>query len=122
MGLDMFAFETTEQLRRPVDFDDPGSLKELHYWRKHPNLHGWMQRLYLAKGGQDEDFNLSALALDSADLDRLEAVILANKLPKTTGFFFGASDSSEREDDLVFIRKARKALASGKTVFYVASW
>ena len=48
MGLDMYASITKELLASQVDFK-PTEASELHYWRKHPNLHGWMQELYFAK-------------------------------------------------------------------------
>jgi hypothetical protein len=35
---------------------------ELAYWRKHPNLQGWMQELYYEKGGEGE-FNCVDLEL-----------------------------------------------------------
>lgn len=44
------------------------------------------------------------------------------RLPRTTGFFFGTSDGSERADDLAFIARAREALAQGYTVFYYSWW
>ncbi|ODR91767.1 hypothetical protein A8M32_08600 [Sinorhizobium alkalisoli] len=34
----------------PVDFEVEEATA-LHYWRKHPNLHGWMERLYREEGG-----------------------------------------------------------------------
>ncbi len=122
MGLDMYGYVTAEKLASAVDFPEPVRFKKLHYWRKHPNLHGWMEALYVKKGGKDTYFNMSPVTLDSADLDRLEAAIRGKKLPDTTGFFFGASDGSETEDDLSFIAKARQAIALGKFVFYLASW
>jgi hypothetical protein len=124
MGLDMFACVTEEKPAKAVDFPetDPAKTEELHYWRKHPNLHGWMHKLYAEKGGENEDFDLAAVILDSADLDQLEAAIVDRRLPETSGFFFGESDGSERDDDLAFIAKARAAIASGKTVYYVAWW
>jgi hypothetical protein len=45
MGLDMYAMTTTEAVADAVDFK-VGIAAELHYWRKHPNLHGWMEALY----------------------------------------------------------------------------
>ena len=81
-----------------------------------------MEALYVKKGGKHPDFNMSPVTLDSADLDRLEAAIKGKKLPGTTGFFFGASDGSETKDDLSFIAKARKAIALGNVVFYLAWW
>lgn len=121
MGLDMYAQVTKHQPELAVDFDPPEST-QLHYWRKHPNLHGWMEALYREKGGVDESFNCVNLQLTEDDLARLEADINAKRLPPTSGFFFGESDGSEIEDDLKFVAKAREALAAGLTVFYSSWW
>src|SRR5262249_49598843 len=95
---------------------------ELHYWRKHPNLHGWMEKLYVEKGGSAEIFDCVNVQLEKADLDRLEADIKAGCLPCTNGFFFGESNGSEISDDLAFIGKAREALSAGLAVFYSSWW
>ncbi|MEY9328323.1 phosphoglycerate kinase [Sinorhizobium fredii] len=121
MGLDMYACTLREAPATPVDFKAE-EVSELHYWRKHPNLHGWMERLYREKGGTDPDFNCVNLQLTAEDLDRLEAAIRNRTLPPTSGFFFGASDGSESDDDLAFVAKAREALAAGLTVFYSSWW
>lgn len=121
MGLDMYAFTTNEKPASPVDFK-VGEVCALHTWRKHPNLHGWMQDLYYAKGGRQEDFNCVPVVLTAADLDRLEADIKGRNLPDTAGFFFGDSDGTEMEDDLAFIAKARVALSEGLTVYYDSWW
>jgi hypothetical protein len=124
MGLDMYAFAIQRSVTKPVDFKF-GPVKDLegiHYWRKHPNLHGWMEALYFAKGGSRDCFNVAFVQLDLADLKRLEADVVANRLPETEGFFFGESDGSEREDDLAFIGKAREAIRQGKVVFYTSWW
>ncbi|MGB3832647.1 MAG: phosphoglycerate kinase [Mesorhizobium sp.] len=120
MGLDMYACTLREPPATPVDFK-ADEVSELHYWRKHPNLHGWMEQLYREKGGTQE-FNCVNLQLAAADLDRLEVAIRAGNLPRTAGFFFGASDGTETEGDLGFIAKAREALAAGLTVFYSSWW
>lgn len=122
MGLDMYAWITRETIDEPVDFEQPSEPGELHYWRKHPNLHGWMEELYYAKGGTAASFNCLPVILGSEDLDRLEADVQDNRLPQTEGFFFGASDGSERDDDLAFIARARTAIAAGYTVYYTAWW
>ena len=120
MGLDMYAMVTITQPDRPVDFQSADA-SELHYWRKHPNLHGWMERLYAQKGGA-QTFNCAPVVLTAEDLDHLEADIRANSLPATSGFFFGETEGTEADDDLAFIAKARTALAEGKTVFYDSWW
>lgn len=121
MGLDMYACTTVNAPKQPVDFD-AGQHAQLHYWRKHPNPHGWMEALYRTKGGQDETFNCVNLQLTTDDLDSLEADIRAGNLPPTSGFFFGASDGSEIDDDLQFVSKARESIAAGLTVFYSSWW
>ncbi len=121
MGLDMYAFTTNEKPPAPADFEISQS-ERLHYWRKHPDLHGWMEVLYRDKHGSAELFNCVNLALTADDLDRLEADIRESRLPHTEGFFFGDSDGSELEDDLAFIEKARKALADNLTVYYTSWW
>jgi hypothetical protein len=121
MGLDMYAYALTRAPEREVDFKaDDGA--EIHYWRKHPNLHGWMERLYREKGGEDDAFNCVNLQLTREDLNALEADIHAGNLPPTCGFFFGESDGTERDDDLQFVAKAREAIAAGLTVFYSSWW
>lgn len=123
MGLDMYALTTRKKLRRRVDFDvDADDCEYLHTWRKHPDLHGMMKMFYERAGGIDFDFNTSNLRLTEDELDELEQAIIANSLPTTTGVYFGESDGSEKEDDLMFIEKARSALKSGLTVFYRAWW
>jgi hypothetical protein len=121
MGLDMYALTTTETPPAPVDFEISHG-ERLHYWRKHPDLHGWMEALYREKHGSAESFNCVNLALTADDFDRLEADIRESRLPHTEGFFFGDSDGSELEDDLTFIEKARKAISDDLTVYYTSWW
>lgn len=125
MGLDMYAYTAPSDLiGRDVDLKLDGlrGVSDLHYWRKHPNLHGWMEMLYRAKGGAEEVFNCTTVRLTRDDLDALEAAIRDDALPETTGFFFGASDGSERADDLAFVEKARSAIAEGLAVLYDSWW
>ena len=121
MGLDMYANTTKRRLRTGVDFRVVESDAQLYTWRKHPNLHGWMEKLYSAKGGEKE-FNCTTVQLTLDDIDQLELDIKRGCLPATEGFFFGQSDGSERDDDLVFIAAARAAFASGLCVYYRSWW
>jgi hypothetical protein len=124
MGLDMYAVSIAKDDNRPAtDFklDDDNS-SELHYWRKHPNLHGWMESLYNVKGGENDDFNCNTVLITEADLNNLEKVVKARTLPETSGFFFGQTTGEEYEDDLEFIRKAREVLAQSRQVAYYAWW
>jgi hypothetical protein len=134
MGLDQFAFA----------IDNNGEKRELAYWRKHPNLQGWMERLWENKGRPmwNEDmkpcvspsvynkhgdtlgeFNCIPLELTKEDLVRLEYDITYREMPITTGFFFGSdSDDYYRKQDLEFCRKANEALDNGLTVVYDSWW
>lgn len=96
--------------------------REIAYWRKHPNLHGWMQKLWEARGNEG-DFNGDELELMYEDLERLELDVIAGTLPGTTGFFFGNdADDHYRDQDLEFIKNARAELFMGLKVFYNSSW
>lgn len=123
MGLDMYALTSTKKLPAAVDFKtEEEGVETIHRWRKHPNLHGWMEQLYIEKGGSEQVFNCACVELTLEDLDRLEQVIRDNSLPQTEGFFFGETDGSEVDDDLAFVAKARAAIADGKQVFYDSWW
>ena len=97
--------------------------REIAYWRKHPNLHGWMEDLYRERGGEAEMFNGVELELFWEDIEQLEEDITNGRLPSTTGFFFGDnSDDYYRSQDLEFIRQARAEIFTGLKVFYNSSW
>jgi hypothetical protein len=121
MGLDMFAYKTRDAIPAPVDFK-VNDADEIHYWRQHPNLHGWMENLYRERNGREASFNVVNLQLTADDLDDLETAIRSKSLPETCGFFFGASDGEEVEDDLDFIATAEEAIVAGYSVFYSSWW
>lgn len=96
--------------------------REIAYWRKHPNLHGWMEQLWRERGGTG-DFNGDELELTAEDLDNLEYDVQNNRLPPTSGFFFGErADDYYRDSDLKFIQEARAEMFLGLKVFYNSSW
>tara|TARA_Y100000593_G_scaffold80116_1_gene149420 strand:+ start:5767 stop:6186 length:420 start_codon:yes stop_codon:yes gene_type:complete len=103
-------------------YDEWEDSMELAYWRKHPNLQGWMEELWREKGN-DGEFNCVDLELTLGDLEALEASIDGADLPKTVGFFFGQdSDDHYLEQDREFIREARAAIKDGYTVVYYSWW
>ena len=123
MGLDQYATAR----RGEAKTDDEGfkyyeDSMELAYWRKHPNLQGWMEELYREKGG-NEEFNCVDLELTLEDLDALEESLDEEALPETAGFFFGANaDEHYAEADREFIVQARAAIKQGYTVIYSSWW
>jgi hypothetical protein len=98
--------------------------REIAYWRKHPNLHGWMEQLWQKKNPEDvSSFNGIELELTALDLDELEQVLLDGRLPHTQGFFFGnTADNHYLDNDLAFVQSARAELFLGLRVFYNSSW
>jgi hypothetical protein len=138
MGLDQYAYaaakagaqdEYYEDENYDKDDSDPTKLskpREIAYWRKHPNLQGWMERLWVERnpgGDEHTSFNGIELELTWEDLERLELDVIAGTLPATSGFFFGSdSDEHYREQDLSFIKNAKAELFMGLKVFYNSSW
>jgi hypothetical protein len=109
---------------------------EIGYRRKHPNLHGWMEKLWLRKNGYPTNtddqliqgkeppcFNGIELELTWDDLDNLERAIRNGQLPDTEGFFFGnPADNHYYEQDLEFVNNAKAEVFLGLKVFYNSSW
>jgi hypothetical protein len=142
MGLDMYAYvaskrgqynefyENAEFNGTTNDFESDTVTKpyEIAYWRKHPNLHGWMEQLWVSKGRPRQSvgwpiFNGIELELTWDDLDNLEQAIRHGKLPDTEGFFFGnPADSHYYEQDLEFVNNAKAEVFLGLKVFYNSSW
>jgi hypothetical protein len=138
MGLDQYAYIASKQGARDEwyegaelnnltnEFENPNMSRpqEIAYWRKHPNLQGWMEMLYEQRGGT-ETFNGVELELTWEDIDRLEKDIKAGSVAElgTTGFFFGdPSDEYYKEKDLQFCIDAKVELFLGRKVFYNSSW
>jgi hypothetical protein len=141
MGLDQYAYvaakagaydEYYANENYDKDEDDLTKLRkptEIAYWRKHANLQGWMERLWVEKNpGHFYDdpnyvFNNVELELTWEDLDKLEADVKSGSLPKTKGFFFGdGADEIYKDYDLDFIKRAKAEVFLGLKVFYNSSW
>ncbi len=139
MGLDQYAYvaaragQQQEYWEQDADANGVTKPREIAYWRKHPNLQGWMEQLWirkLAAEGKTPDesewgtsFNGVELELNYEDLDELERAVTHGQLPGTSGFFFGEnSDEYYRKHDLEFIKNARAELFMGLKVFYNSSW
>lgn len=76
---------------------------QLGYWRKHPNLHGYIVSQFA--GGKDE---CQEIVLGSDQIRQIMTDVRLKNLPVTDGFFFGRSAMSDREakDDLAIFEKA----------------
>ena len=135
MGLDMYAYVAVRagqqkefyegyELQENGDYTNPKVTqpREIAYWRKHPNLHGWMQQLWESRGNSGE-FNGDELELTYEDLEILELDVIAGALHNTSGFFFGNdADDYYKPSDLIFVQEARAEMFLGLKVFYNSSW
>jgi len=150
MGLDMYAYVAARAGQQSEYYDGAewneitGELvntkmnkpREIAYWRKHPNLHGWMEQLWRDKKylvqttdasapvqSDSDTFNGIEMELTAEDLDELERAVTHRQLPATSGFFFGDnSDQHYRDSDLAFVKAARIEMFMGLKVFYNSSW
>jgi hypothetical protein len=141
MGLDMYAYVAARAGQQAEFYEgsewDPDHKehrnpnvnrpREIAYWRKHPNLHGWMAQLWLRREGnalrEVDNFNGIEMELTAEDLDKLELAVKEHQLPSTSGFFFGTdADEHYYNDDLKFIQEARAEMFLGLKVFYNSSW
>lgn len=135
MGLDQFSYRVKRGfITNPVDFETESyneeteestllcEKEEIHYWRKHPNLQGWMESLYYRKGGKSPEFNCVNVQLSWEDIEELESDIKNKSLPETGGFFFGTTTGEEYDDDLEFVEKALDSIKNGYDVYYSSWW
>ena len=140
MGLDQLAYS------RPATATNDDTDECLVQWCKHPNLQGWMERLWRTqkygnsnnpdpKTGEGysnhtymaDPFNQEEVELTLDDIERLRLDICNKTLNgghgDTTGFFFGnSSDEYYRETDIKFCDKAEEALNKGYKVIYYSWW
>lgn len=95
---------------------------ELGYWRKHPNLHGYIVNTFA--GGIDD---CKAIALEDTDVEKIIDAVARNNLPHTEGFFFGVSNFTEKDEDIHIFTAALSWLRTEEAnvfrmVHYRASW
>lgn len=130
MGLDMYLhgrkFYRSVVHQRPQEdgFDVVQKDLDLGYWRKHPDLHGFIVQEFA--DGQD---NCQEIELDKDCLSKIITAVTDRLLPHTEGFFFGASLTDEGQiiEDLSILQGALDWLEKPdegvwKSVIYQASW
>ena len=130
MGLDMYLTGKKFVMDTRLDLREDGfrlcsKTLELGYWRKHPNLHGYIVQTF--GDGKDECQNIHLG--ESYRIRAIIAAIKARELPDTTGFFFGVSDPSDQRmaEDIAIFEGALAWLETAepgifRSVIYSASW
>ena len=98
----------------------------LGYWRKHPNLHGYIVQEFA--GGVDD---CREIRLNEENIRQIIDAIKNQDLPETSGFFFGESDGSEDAESIkifndalawIDLPNADNGMRVSRTVVYRASW
>jgi len=95
---------------------------ELGYWRKHPDLHGYIIQEFAE--GIDE---CQEIELSKENMEQIIKAIEDKNLPTTEGFFFGNSSSSDDQHSIEQLEGAIKWLGTNekdifRSVSYRASW
>ena len=133
MGLDMYLegrkylvtdWENDANNPKEDGFQVKERILQLGYWRKHPNLHGYIVQTFA--GGKDE---CQDIGLSAENLDTIITAIKGRGLPHTEGFFFGKSDCTDEEAaaDIKILEDAKTWLKAKedrvwRSVVYRASW
>lgn len=94
---------------------------QIAYWRKHPDLQGYMERLYRERGGTGV-FNCVPLELSEADCRAVIEAVRDRALPHTTGFFFGESSDEDMAPTIQAMEDAIEAIRAGDIVEYDSWW
>jgi hypothetical protein len=133
MGLDMYLYgrkyiasdwKNPENILKEDGFRVVEKRLDVGYWRKHPNLHGFIVQEFADNVDECQEIELSV-----DDIHKIIDAVVHRKLPDTEGFFFGdsAADGEAIENDLEILKSALEwVTAEGNTGFrslvYQASW
>lgn len=130
MGLDMYLsgrkFYSEARGKRPTEdgFDVESKNLAIGYWRKHPNLHGFIVQEFA-----DGCDNCQEIELDQDALFKIMLTVRNGELPHTDGPFFGTSQNDEGQmiEDLAILQSAhdwlgQKETGVWKSIIYQASW
>mgnify|MGYP003642447416 FL=1 len=144
MGLDMYlnsrvyhsgiTYDENKKMRvRELEtvegFKKKATELEIAYWRKHPNLHGYIVNTF--NKGEDD---CRPIELTPKHLDQIADAIETNDLPYTEGCFFGSSEDHEegKKENIKIFRDAsawlNKKVVEGSqhgdwfSIHYEASW
>ena len=127
MGLDMYLTGVMHFDHKCRPQRGPLTVKamviDLGYWRKHPNLHG-----YIVQNFGDGKDNCEDIRLEPDNIRQILEANEKDELPETTGFFFGKSMPEDKEDTRRIFTQAlawyeqEEEDVFWKEVIYRASW
>lgn len=140
MGLDMFfekfpanatedKLNTSSEDAEKLSKEDKKELeslrdagKEIQYFRKHSDLHGWLTEKWLEKHPEEDNFNCLYLEITPELL--AEMTEYANQIDheRYQGFFWGESYPEDWEDTRKLCERIKDILDEGNKVFYTSWW
>lgn len=125
MGLDMFLSGKKYMMYDAPERKEEGfKIEEVHvelgYWRKVPDLHGYIVENFGpidSEGQRVDDCNPIELSMD--DVKQIIEAVQKDELPHTEGFFFGAS--AQPGDEYFDQEKADTLTAFGHAVQWLSN-
>jgi hypothetical protein len=131
MGLDMYLeghvylFSNYEDPSLDI-YEEGFRLKEkifeIGYWRKHPDLHGFIVQTFA--DGEDD---CRPIEMGSDEIYKILEAVETDQLPHTEGFFFGESQPEYKAETIEILNGALRWLSvanaqSSRWISYRASW
>ena len=110
MGLDMY-------------FEDKNG-NEICYFRKHSDLHGWLQERWLEANPdkQPDDFNCTKFPITQDILDGMKELCNQTEHEHYSGFFWGESSKEDWEETKQLCDDIQNMLDEDETVNYYSWW
>ena len=97
-------------------------VEEVAYFRKHPDLHGLIEKKWREAGNEGE-FNCQKFVLSKEFCNELLEIAKNPKdVETTTGFFFGTSCDEDWKDTVVALEKALEILKDDTMEVFYDSW
>ena len=116
MGLDMHFYSVPKGCE-PENSDD-----EICYFRKHADLHGWLEKTRCEMLGECGDFNCVYFDITPEVLMKMKELVKKPVKEHFHGFFWGESTDEDWKKTEALIPKIEEILRSGAKVYYYSWW
>jgi len=122
MGLDMYFLKIARGGKPDLD---PDACTEIKYFRKHSDLHGWLQDQWLkAQAGETDpyDFNCLYFKVTRKTLNGMKKLCDSKRKKKYEGFFWGESTGEDWLETRELCDEIQDLLNDGLYDVYYYSW
>ena len=97
-------------------------LAQLHYWRKHSDLEGYMSSIWHEQNPGKGDFNCEFLELTEDIINEVIELSQTKGFSEASGFGWGQTYDEDHEVTIQAMQKALKYMKDGYKVFYSSWW